>query len=248
MERKRPVFPAFTSALSRTEAALVLAYFPVHIVLLPRLLRLLYERGAVDVLWANVLLYGVGFGYMLAAAFRFLRRDFDPLVERPLLVAGQVCSGYIAMLACNMLAGLLIARLTDGAENMNNDALAELAEYAYGPMKAALVYLGPLTEEMLFRAGLFGTLRHKNRAAAYAVSMLAFSVYHVWGYALEALQSAQGRGVAEGRLEDDQALERRDDPRLARDAELVRKVAAVDGDRGDRVLHDASFTRLSLRR
>ena len=32
---------------------------------------------------------------------------------------------------------------------------------------------------------LFGTLRHKNRAAAYAVSMLAFSVYHVWGYALD---------------------------------------------------------------
>ena len=170
MERRRPVFPEFTSALSRTEAALVLGYFPVHLVLLPRLLGLLYERGAIDVLWANVLLYGVGFGYMLAASFRFLRRDFDPLIDRPLFAAGQVCSGYL---------------LTDGAENMNNDALAELAEYSYGPMKAALVYLGPLTEEMLFRAGLFGTLRHKNRAAAYAVSMLAFSVYHVWGYALD---------------------------------------------------------------
>ena len=185
MERRRPVFPEFTSALSPVEAVLVLGYFPVHLVLLPRLLSLLYERGAIDVLWANVLLYGVGFGYMLAAAFRFLRRDFDPLIDRPLFVAGQVCTGYLAMLACNILAGLLIARLTDGAENMNNDALAELAEYAYGPMKAALVYLGPLTEEMLFRAGLFGTLRHKNRAAAYAVSMLAFSVYHVWGYALD---------------------------------------------------------------
>ena len=95
MERRRPVFPEFTSALSRTEAALVLAYFPVHLVLLPRLLGLLYERGAIDVLWANVLLYGVGFGYMLAAAFRFLRRDFDALIDRPLFVAGQVCSGYI---------------------------------------------------------------------------------------------------------------------------------------------------------
>ena len=180
---KRRGFPPFTSALSPTETALVLAWLPVHVALLPWLLRLLYERGAIDVLQANVLLYGLGFGYMLAAAFRFLRRDFDPLIERPLLVAGQVCTGYIAMLACNILAGLLIARLTDGAENMNNDALAELAEYSYGPMKAALVYLGPLTEEMLFRAGLFGTLRHKNRAAAYAVSMLAFSVYHVWTYA-----------------------------------------------------------------
>ena len=185
MERRRPVFPEFTSALSRTEAALVLGYFPVHLVLLPRLLGLLYERGAIDVLWANVLLYGVGFGYMLAAAFRFLRRDFDALIDRPLFVAGQVCSGYIVMLAFNMLAALLIERLTGEAENVNNDSLQELVDVAYGPMKAALVYLGPLTEEMLFRAGLFGTLRHKNRAAAYAVSMLAFSVYHVWGYALD---------------------------------------------------------------
>ena len=183
MERRRPVFPAFTSALSPAEAALVLAYFPVHIVLLPRLLRLLYERGTIDVLLANVLLYGVGFGYMLAAAFRFLRRDFDPLAERPLFVAGQVCTGYIVMLAFNMLAALLIERLTGEAENVNNDSLQELVDVAYGPMKAALVYLGPLTEEMLFRAGLFGTLRRRNRLAAYAVSALAFSVYHVWTYA-----------------------------------------------------------------
>ena len=180
---KRRVFPPFTSALSPSETVLVLAWLPVHVALLPWLLRLLYERGAIDVLQANILLYGLGFGYMLAAAFRFLRRDFDALIDRPLFVAGQVCSGYIVMLAFNMLAALLIERLTGEAENVNNDSLQELVDVAYGPMKAALVYLGPLTEEMLFRAGLFGTLRRRNRLLAYAVSMLAFSVYHVWTYA-----------------------------------------------------------------
>ncbi len=184
MERRRRVFPEFTSTLSPSETVLVLAYFPVHVFLLPWLFRLLYGRGVLGVLWANVLLYAIGFLYMTAVAFRFLRRDFDPLIESPLHVLGQVCGSYLCMLACNMLAGLLIAHLTGEAENVNNDALQELVDAAYGPMKAALVYLGPLTEEMLFRAGIFGTLRRKNRLLAYGVSMLAFSVYHVWGYAV----------------------------------------------------------------
>ncbi len=184
MESRRRVFPEFTSTLSPAEKLSVLAYLPMHVVLLPGLFRLLYERGVIGVLWANVLLYAIGFLYLTAVAFRFLRRDFDPLTERPLFVLRQVCGSYLAMLACNMLAGLLIVRLTGEVENANNDALQELVDTAYGPMKAALVYLAPLTEELLFRAGIFGTLRRKNRVLAYVMSMLAFSVYHVWRYAV----------------------------------------------------------------
>ena len=184
MKRKRRVFPPFTSSLSPTETVLVLGWLPVHILLLPHLFRLLYERGAVDVVWANVLIYAAGFLFMVAAAFRFLRRDFDPLIERPLFVLGQVCGGYISMLVFNMLAGLLIMRLTGSAENANNSALQGMVDTGYGPMKAALIYFAPLTEEMLFRAGLFGMLRRRSRILAYAVSMLAFSVYHVWAYAI----------------------------------------------------------------
>ena len=36
----------------------------------------------------------------------------------------------------------------------------------------------------MFRAGIFGGLRGINRLLAYLVCMLLFSVYHVWGYAL----------------------------------------------------------------
>jgi membrane protease YdiL (CAAX protease family) len=145
----------------------------------------LNERGQLTDVWANVLYYALGFLYMLAAAFGFLRRDFDPLVERPFFVAGQVFGGYMTMLACNILVSALISRVNGGAaENANNAGVQELVSVGFGPMKAALVYLGPLTEEMLFRAGLFGTLRRKNRVLAYAVSMLAFSLYHVWGYAV----------------------------------------------------------------
>lgn len=36
----------------------------------------------------------------------------------------------------------------------------------------------------MFRAGIFGTLRRYSRWGAYVVSVLAFSAYHVWGYAI----------------------------------------------------------------
>lgn len=184
MELKRRRYPPFTSALDRTETLLVLGYLPVHAVLLPWLFALLGGRGLLAPVWSNVLFYGVGFVYMLTAAFRFLRRDFDPLVERPLLVAGQVANSYLLMLLFNILIGQLIASVSGEAENVNNASLMNLVDVSYGPMKAALVYLAPLTEEMLFRAGLFGTLRRKSRLLAYAVSALAFSLYHVWSYAI----------------------------------------------------------------
>ena len=36
----------------------------------------------------------------------------------------------------------------------------------------------------LFRGAIFGSLRKVNRVLAYTASVLLFSVYHVWGYAL----------------------------------------------------------------
>ena len=41
----------------------------------------------------------------------------------------------------------------------------------------------------MFRGGLFGTLRRYSRTGAYIVTVLAFSLYHVWGYALTDLRS-----------------------------------------------------------
>ena len=46
------------------------------------------------------------------------------------------------------------------------------------------VILAPIVEESLFRAGIFGLLRRKSRFLAYALSVLAFGLYHVWQNAL----------------------------------------------------------------
>ena len=91
---------------------------------------------------------------------------------------------YGAMLLFNMaVSGLLLTFLGD-AQNPNNSAVVEMAQVSGGPVAAMAVFLAPLVEEMMFRGAIFGALRHKNRALAYIVGIVLFSVYHIWGYAL----------------------------------------------------------------
>ena len=69
-------------------------------------------------------------------------------------------------------------------ENLNNDNVIQMAGTEYGKTVAMAVFLAPLVEEPLFRAGIFGTLRPKHRVWAYVVSVVIFALYHVWQYVL----------------------------------------------------------------
>lgn len=179
----RPVPALRESALTRREAICVLAYLPVHIALLPLLLGRLMAAGALTEIQANFALYAVGAAYMLAAAWGFLRRDFYTLCDRPFFTVVEIIYSYALMLLFNFFVGLILnaARFAD---NPNNTAVAALAKEGFGTVAAMAVFLAPIVEELMFRAGVFALLRRRSRIAAYAVSMALFSLYHVWGYAL----------------------------------------------------------------
>ena len=179
---KRPPVP-FTSELSRGETMAVWAYVPLHLCVLPMVFAALISRGTVDGLGGNLGLYMLGMFYMLFFCQKFLRRDFDALCDRPIQVIAEIVGSYGVMLCCNLLFSIAASALLKNT-NPNNEAVASLITEDYGPAAAMAVYMAPIVEELLFRAGLFGTLCHHNRTAAYVFSVLAFSVYHVWGFAL----------------------------------------------------------------
>ena len=184
MEQQKRIWPRpFTSCLSRREAIMVLAYLPVHLLVLQLGFGLLAEEGVLPLPTADLLYYLTGFVYMVAAAFGFLRRDFDALIDAPFSCLREVARGYLAMLCCNFLLGLLFLLLPQ-SENPNNAAVLEVAQQDMRSVKAAVIFLAPVVEEMLFRAGIFGLIRHRNRRAAYIVSALCFALYHVAPYAL----------------------------------------------------------------
>ena len=182
MREESPVFP---SRMSRFEAALALGWLPVHLFLLPLLLvRLFPQMDGVDL---NFWIYAAGALVLGLCCLPFLRRDFDRLWERPLLVLAQIAIGYVLMLLGSDLVALLMRQLSGllkPEENPNNAALEALASRDLGKMQAVAIFLSPLVEELMFRGGIYGLLRRRSRIAASLVCILLFSVYHTWQYAL----------------------------------------------------------------
>ena len=66
----------------------------------------------------------------------------------------------------------------------NNEAITAMAPEGMNKLTAMTVFMAPIVEEILFRGLAFGVLRSRNRAAAWIVSVLLFSFYHVWQYAV----------------------------------------------------------------
>ena len=182
MEENRRNRPPFSGSQNAVERILALLWLPIHLFLLPRVVSHFFP--GVDGSWLNLAVYAAGAGYMLVTQFRFLRQDFDPLCDRPGYMLLEILISYGAMLLFNMAVSGILMLLSNDLENPNNAAVVDMAMSSSGPISAVAVFLAPLTEELIFRAGIFGGLRKKSRLAAYLVSVALFALYHVWSYAL----------------------------------------------------------------
>ena len=183
MEKR--ALPPFTSEMTKRERVMALAYIPFHVLLLPMGFSWLsVYAGLMDEVTANVLCYSIGFIYMLIFEFRFLRRDFDPLCDHPLHCVLEIIAGYLLMVVCNYCTSLILLAVLPTASNPNNGAIMDMAKIDMRWIKAMTVFLAPPVEELMFRAGIFGALRRRSRFAAYAVSALVISLYHVWSFAI----------------------------------------------------------------
>ena len=174
--------PEFTSRLGTVPAILAILWLPVHVFGLPWILVRVF--GIRDDVQINFLTYLIGAVFLLIVGFRFLRRDFDALCDHPGRVFLQVLGCYASMMLMNLAVSGILMLFVDEAENPNNAAVMDLVSVQSNKMSVIAIFLAPFVEEMIFRAGVFGTLRQKSRLAAYLVSIALFSVYHVWGYAL----------------------------------------------------------------
>ena len=181
--REKQLPQPFTSSQSPLQRILALLWLPIHLFLLPQLILWLFPQGNDS--WLNVMVYGVGAVFMLLTQFSFLRRDFDPLWEHPFRMLLEILICYGAMLLLNIAINGLLLLIMENGENPNNAAVVDMAVETGGPIAALAIFLAPIVEELIFRAGIFGGLRKKSRLAAYLLSIVLFALYHVWSYALE---------------------------------------------------------------
>lgn len=179
----------FTGYMTRREMICALLWLPVHVLGLPLFSGWLMEKGTLTAAQGNLLVYGVSALFIVLLEFSYLRREFDPLCDHFAYCILQIISSYLLMMAMNLLVSGFISAVekvignSGMLENQNNNALVELANTEMNVISAMSVFLAPIVEEVIFRGGIFCCLRKKNRTAAYAVSILLFSAYHIWSYA-----------------------------------------------------------------
>lgn len=172
----------FTSRQTRLQTALVLLYLPFHVLFIPQLLSRTLP-ASVDIAMFNFICYCVGGVFMLITQWGFLRRDFDTLCDHMSRTLVEVGISYGFMLCCNFFVALCLT-LLNSTSNPNNAAIMDFSVQNSRATAALAIYIAPIVEELIFRGGIFGFLRRYNRMAAYAASVIAFSFYHIWGFAI----------------------------------------------------------------
>ena len=161
-------------------------YLPIHVIVLPLLLGVvlyLITGKEPDDVWTNVIYYGIGFVVILATMWNYLRLSFHRLTDDIVRFFGVLACAYAVELVLSSLF-MAATQLFGELPSPNQEMVGELAGKDYKHMMAMAVLLAPIVEETLFRGVIFGSCAKKSRVLAYVVSILAFSLYHVWQYAV----------------------------------------------------------------
>lgn len=177
----------FDDGLTRGQQIFLWIYLAVHAVALPLALGYFAPQlhAWFDDAYINFIYYAFGTVLVFAVTWKFYRRGFDAMCDRPLACVYAVLLGYMMVMALTWAASLVISALPQeiSIDNLNNDTVMDLADTDYGVTAAMAVFLAPLLEEGLFRGGVFGTIRRRSRLWAYVASAGLFALYHVWQYA-----------------------------------------------------------------
>lgn len=188
-ERQVSPFPVpFADPMTKRERIGAWVYLPIHVAVFPVLLSLLmalWPDGNLSETSLNIFYYAFGAAFMLLFLWKYFRRGFDVPAEHPLGVIFTLVLSYMVAVMLSWAVQLIaLAFGVDLASPPNNDTVMDMAGQGFNAVFAMSVFLAPIVEEPLFRGAVFGSIYKRNRYAAYAVSTLLFSLYHVWQYAV----------------------------------------------------------------
>lgn len=172
----------FTSRQTKVQTALALIYLPFHVLFIPRLLNMFVPASA-NLTIFNFICYSIGGVYMVLTQWSFLKREFYTVCDNVPHTILQVGVSYGLMLCFNAIIVFGLMSL-GSTSNPNNQAVIEFNAQNSRVTAAMAIYIAPILEELIFRAGIFGFLRRYSRIAAYTVTVIAFSCYHIWSFAI----------------------------------------------------------------
>jgi membrane protease YdiL (CAAX protease family) len=136
----------------------------------------------------TLLYYMLSFIIVLIIMNGFLKDSFSILIDKNFSAISIALIGYFQYFAMFFaIAAVFLLITSQPIANPNTAAITTQVANKSNHLIFSMIFLAPIVEETLFRGALFDIVRRKNRIAAYAVSYLFFSVYHLWGYALRGI-------------------------------------------------------------
>lgn len=166
-------------------------FFVIYLVVLPfataPLFRLAERLLAVSISPSlqNAIYYYTLFAVTILTFHGFIGRTTWNFADNPGNACKAVVVGLIALYGLNELMYRLTRLLVNNHTNLNDSTISAQIHDAPRVTLLIVIFLAPFVEEVLFRGLVFGNLKHKSRAVAYAVSCLLFALLHVWQFAVK---------------------------------------------------------------
>lgn len=130
----------------------------------------------------NCFYYIFSFAVVAVIFHRFLWRSLRSSLKNPFFLLKTAFLGVLVYFGSNYLVSYLSHLLIPTFHNVNDQNVAGMVQQQPMLLSLCVVFLVPVTEELLYRGLLFGSLYRKNTVLGYAVSTLVFCAIHVMGY------------------------------------------------------------------
>ncbi len=182
VKKPRPGRAAFKDLMRPRERAAACVYLLLHVGVLPIALPfLLPGLAALDL---NAAYYAIGVAFAVFLCRDFLRAGFDAALDNRRAFVLALLSAYVLEMGLTLIVSSLFQLLGLDASSPNNGAVMSMAPEGFYRLLAMTAVMAPVVEETLFRGLLFGALYRYSRVLAWITSAAAFSLYHVWQYAV----------------------------------------------------------------
>ena len=134
------------------------------------------------VLYLNAAYFSINFLILVVIFRRFLLESLRAFVKKWRKILLTALLGFLVYLGANWLLTKAITQIAPDFYNRNNGSIALMAEKSYFWTVFGTVFLVPVAEECMFRAGVFGSIYRKKPWFAYLFSTILFSLVHIDGF------------------------------------------------------------------
>lgn len=167
-------------SMNKRERLLCGLYLPFQLLILPAVLAFL--PLSLSEAQLNFLFFCINFVAVVLICGKFLFSSLKAIGNAPSHFVLTVVLVLPLYHLATTAVGLLIWKLMPDFFNVNDSSIGAMAASDFRLTAIGTVLLVPLTEEILYRGLVFGSLHRRSRLIAYVVSVLVFSAIHVIGY------------------------------------------------------------------